>query len=438
MVDISIPENIDPAFRLRNLGQLGSSVVVENNVPARRYLRSGSEMERMANVYIEEGNLEHAYVLYTKLITLLVEKLPKHPEYKLITPINRADSKKRVIRAFKRAEELKVILKKQFGEELELWKLNEANKVSCNNKLFCLMLGLIYLCNAVCCKLSCHQDTYSYIVKTSPAGKRPCNTRGIGATETTQIHRSENSMKITNPILIPNAPPPDPLPESIMPNEPRKSLTPPVSYSTLTDEIHSNITVKERTTPTVDRSTKPSWFDFVNGLRTVNVPTELIRIFLEVASPNTRQNRETCGILAGNLGQNTFQITHLIIPKQTSTSDSCTTLNEEDIFSYQDTHNLITLGWIHTHPSQTAFMSSIDLHTHCSYQLMMPEAIAIVCAPKHSQTGIYSLTRDYGLKFISACKLKGFHPHPKEPPLYEESAHVKLDGNSTITTVDLR
>lgn len=44
--------------------------------------------------------------------------------------------------------------------------------------------------------------------------------------------------------------------------------------------------------------------DFVNGLRTVNVPTELIRIFLEVASPNTRQNRETCGILAGNLVKN--------------------------------------------------------------------------------------------------------------------------------------
>jgi hypothetical protein len=27
-------------------------------------------------------------------------------------------------------------------------------------------------------------------------------------------------------------------------------------------------------------------------------------------------------------------------------------------------------------------MSSVDLHTHASYQLMLPEAIAIVCAPR--------------------------------------------------------
>ena len=38
-----------------------------------------------------------------------------------------------------------------------------------------------------------------------------------------------------------------------------------------------------------------------------------------------------------------------------------------------------------THPSQTSFMSSVDLHTHCSYQLILPEAIAIVCSPKYSE-----------------------------------------------------
>lgn len=40
-------------------------------------------------------------------------------------------------------------------------------------------------------------------------------------------------------------------------------------------------------------------------------------------------------------------VTHLLIPEQTGTPDSCTTHNEEDIFDYQDQHNLITLGWIH-------------------------------------------------------------------------------------------
>jgi STAM-binding protein len=29
-------------------------------------------------------------------------------------------------------------------------------------------------------------------------------------------------------------------------------------------------------------------------------------------------------------------------------------------------------------------MSSMDLHTHASYQQMLPEAIAIVCAPSQN------------------------------------------------------
>lgn len=40
---------------------------------------------------------------------------------------------------------------------------------------------------------------------------------------------------------------------------------------------------------------------------------------------------------------------------------------------------------LQTHPTQTAFLSSVDLHTHCAYQLMMAEAIAIVCAPKYDE-----------------------------------------------------
>jgi hypothetical protein len=40
-------------------------------------------------------------------------------------------------------------------------------------------------------------------------------------------------------------------------------------------------------------------------------------------------------------------VTHLLVPKQNGTADSCTTQNEEEIFDYQDQHDLITLGWIH-------------------------------------------------------------------------------------------
>ncbi|KAK0157995.1 hypothetical protein PV328_011663 [Microctonus aethiopoides] len=172
-------------------------------------------------------------------------------------------------------------------------------------------------------------------------------------------------------------------------------------------------------------------------LRNLVMPTKLIQEFLNVASTNTINNRETCGILAGKLEKNKLTVTHLLIPKQSGSSDSCITHNEEEIFDYQDQHSLITLGWIHTHPTQTAFLSSVDLHTHCSYQLMMSEAVAIVCAPKYDETGYFTLTPDHGLNFVARCRATGFHPHPNEQSLYTHAQHCKLDPNANVKVVDL-
>lgn len=44
-------------------------------------------------------------------------------------------------------------------------------------------------------------------------------------------------------------------------------------------------------------------------------------------------------------------------------------LNEEEIFEAQDSRSLYPLGWIHTHPTQTCFLSSVDVHTQCGYQV---------------------------------------------------------------------
>ncbi|KAJ7299396.1 hypothetical protein O6H91_Y236700 [Diphasiastrum complanatum] len=113
----------------------------------------------------------------------------------------------------------------------------------------------------------------------------------------------------------------------------------------------------------------------------LHVSLKMMEEFLQVAKLNTQKNLETCGVLSGYLEKGIFHVTTLIIPKQESTSDSCQTVNEEEIFDIQDKRSLFQLGWIHTHPSQSCFMSSIDLHTHYSYQIMLQEAIAIVMAP---------------------------------------------------------
>lgn len=131
---------------------------------------------------------------------------------------------------------------------------------------------------------------------------------------------------------------------------------------------------------------KPSAF-LENGspLRTVFLPPNLRHQFLKIALSNTQANLETCGVLCGTLISNALFISKLVIPDQESTSDTCETINEDKLFEYVDGEDLMVLGWIHTHPTQTCFMSSRDLHTHAGYQAMMPESIAIVCAPSKGE-----------------------------------------------------
>jgi STAM-binding protein len=188
---------------------------------------------------------------------------------------------------------------------------------------------------------------------------------------------------------------------------------------------------------------KPSAY-LENGtpLRTVFLPPDLRTRFLAIAAPNTRRNLETCGILCGTLISNALFISKLLIPEQESTSDTCETVNESAIFDYCDSEDLMVLGWIHTHPTQTCFMSSRDLHTHCGYQVMLPESIAIVCAPSKSPDwGVFRLTDPPGLKSVLNCTQTGlFHPHA-ETNLYIDAlrpGHVFEAQGLEFETADLR
>jgi STAM-binding protein len=156
---------------------------------------------------------------------------------------------------------------------------------------------------------------------------------------------------------------------------------------------------------------------------------------------------ETCGILAGVLGDGaaggTFTITTLILPHQTGTSDTVTTLAEEDVFAVQDARGLYPLGWVHTHPSQACFLSSVDVHTQCGYQTMLDEALAVVCAPRDAgrRCGVFRLSTPGGLKLVQRCDARGFHPHPPTATgqaLYELCGHVYLNGRLRHDVVDLR
>lgn len=117
-------------------------------------------------------------------------------------------------------------------------------------------------------------------------------------------------------------------------------------------------------------------------MRYVFLPSQLRASFLELASHNTARGLEMCGILCGTPVNNALFVTTLIIPDQKCTPDTCETVNESALLDYCIAEDLLMIGWIHTHPTQSCFMSSRDLHTQAGYQVMMPESIAIVCAPR--------------------------------------------------------
>ncbi|KAG7445371.1 Mov34-domain-containing protein, partial [Guyanagaster necrorhizus] len=176
-------------------------------------------------------------------------------------------------------------------------------------------------------------------------------------------------------------------------------------------------------------------------LKHVNLPRECLPRFLAIAKVNTMINRETCGLLLGKDKGHKFVVTTMLIPKQHSTSDTCTMDGEELVLRFTEERNLITLGWIHTHPTQTCFMSSVDLHTHSGFQRMLPESFAVVCAPRHNPNfGIFRLTDPPGLQTILNCTAtEAFHPHPDQP-IYTDAdkGHVQMKEGMSLEIVDLR
>lgn len=233
---------------------------------------------------------------------------------------------------------------------------------------------------------------------------------------------------------------PPPRPDKISPGA---ASAPPLPPPALPNKVLEEQTDTSRDLEPSSFTFKPSAY-LENGtpLRTVFLPPDLRSRFLELAASNTRRNLETCGILCGTLISNALFISRLLVPEQTSTSDTCETVNESAIFDYCDSEDLMVLGWIHTHPTQTCFMSSRDLHTHCGYQVMLPESIAIVCAPSQTPDwGIFRLTDPPGLRTVLNCTQTGlFHPH-SEANIYTDAlrpGHVFEARGLEFETVDLR
>jgi STAM-binding protein len=84
----------------------------------------------------------------------------------------------------------------------------------------------------------------------------------------------------------------------------------------------------------------------IGGLKQVTLPRECLPRFIAIAKGNTSNNKETCGLLLGKDKGHKFVVTTLLIPRQHSTSDTCTMDEEELVLQFTEERNLITLGWV--------------------------------------------------------------------------------------------
>jgi len=465
----------EPNERLRALADMASDLNIDPHIPIRRYFRSGSEMLKMGEIYYKEDSLESAYILFFKYVTLHIEKIKQHPDYKDVLPTEKKSYFSTVKKILSQSEKVKAELRKIYEAEFEEW-LKEAAELAAREeerrkreekalqekfhnereKMMAIERDrevALWHQAQIDKEMGSsrgaggqnHQDNppgYDQVVSGSSSGAEyskppvynPADYQDTPPapyqdTPSAPSFFPETPTKVSNipafdrstkPSAPPSISPPPPFPSSSNPSFPPSSSNPSIP----------------------DRGSKPSISSqsslTSSGLRHITVPNAFMAEFLTIAASNTARNVETCGILGGKLAQNKFVVSHLVIPKQSGTSDSCSMEGEEELWEYQDGEGLMTLGWIHTHPTQTAFLSSVDMHCQYGYQIMLPEALAIVCSPKYDETGFFSLTRDHGLKEIGRCTQVGFHPHPKEPPLFEEGSHVTLDQSAKVIVKDLR
>lgn len=97
----------------------------------------------------------------------------------------------------------------------------------------------------------------------------------------------------------------------------------------------------------------------IRDLKAVRLPRECLPKFLSIARVNTLQNRETCGLLLGKDKGNKFVVTTLLIPKQRSTSDTCTMDEEELVLQFTEERHLITLGWVSFLPTMLFLLQRV-------------------------------------------------------------------------------
>ncbi|XP_021482053.1 STAM-binding protein-like [Meriones unguiculatus] len=466
--DVSLP----PQERFQILSALGQDIKINKKFSKASYLSLRDDFFKMAADLDECGKEEGAFILYHKFLTLYLEKMNIGPKLRKRNAGGRRSNFIKILNiVFDRAEILKRKLLNRYNREYEkyLMEMKSKEEEAAELATFWEVIKSRYStsCTIPFDPLYGSKESKSGEVgpgitstvkeaqpssvptKTS-SPKQQCaveeNTKFVIPSTSTSTEQpgANDPEESTDPLYGPEenksgeeGPGATLRAKEAQPSSvPTKSSSPPQQHSGEENAklITPSMSISEGLPG--ENATEARTVQKVRGLCPVILPHDLCEKFLKSARKNTKKKIETCGVLCGSMVGEEYHITHIVIPLQEGGPDYCYATNEEELLFIQEELGLLTIGWIHTHPTQRAFLSSVDLHTHFCYQQMLPESIAVVCAPKYKETGIFSLTPT-GINEISCCSRRGFHPHREDTPLFCDCDHVTTQ-NTKVMITDLR
>ncbi|KIY03193.1 uncharacterized protein Z520_01660 [Fonsecaea multimorphosa CBS 102226] len=486
--------SVPPPRNVQQITKSAQEYEYDAEIPLRYWLRSAQAMLKQAEVYIREGDEETTYLLLFRHAHLILSQLPAHPQARdKANKLLLKEAEKEVNANFKVLDLLKPRINERYERYVKLKIESEARRSAQAQDQYAsdpaslrpaqtqrpqqlqahenkeLAVRLLQKENSR--RAASRQATQTsgndaedlsrrlQEIRARVEGRsnfslqgterRPLASMGSNVTyQYPSIPAHHNQPVLSSPlphVLSPSVPKGIPVLPPALPPKPGSSVAVvPPRPEKLTEQQPA---ARTQTPEPVHIFAPAAYLENGTPLRTIFLPPTLRTTFLRLAHKNTLANLETCGFLGGTLIANAFFISRLIIPSQTATSDTCEMTNESQLFDYVDSEDLMILGWIHTHPTQTCFMSSRDLHTHAGYQMMLAESVAIVCAPSKGDTthggdwGVYRLTDPPGKKTILSCEQPGiFHPHNVEN-IYTDAlrpGHVVEAKGMEFEVVDLR
>lgn len=110
---------LEPQLRMKRLIESSHNISVDKNISISKYFHSGRELIKSAGQHESKSEIEKAFVLYLRFMTLNLEKLPNHPGYKDADKAEKKLVKDECKRVFDVAEDLKKRILEKYKAEFQ-------------------------------------------------------------------------------------------------------------------------------------------------------------------------------------------------------------------------------------------------------------------------------------------------------------------------------